>query len=399
MSAASTLPWDTAAHLPWQMFKSPVEQWATLPSFVVGEYLVIALAITGLVHACRAGRGNLVIWLAALIAGTANDMIFMALPLVDNFWQAQATIMITPRLPLYIPCMYVLFLYYPTVAARRLGLSAFSTAAVAGLAACLFYAPYDIVGAKFLWWSWHDTDAPIAARLLGAPVSSSLWVLTFAGSFAWLLRGVPRGVLSASQFPVSRLLRHLGLVAAFTTLVMMVQMTVLQQVSGGTPGYLSLAAGLVLYAGIAVRGLWAGQRGAGETAGTLAERIQGSALPLDPLGRNATLAWFTTMAIIMAIFSPQSHKSLGVHQVPGPCGIEVADVTGQIRHEFLCVSDFDEDYTFACTTSPEDGSQWYAICGRGHSSFALWMGGIGLLTALGALLFSRMFGVRRQNYE
>lgn len=395
MSAASTLPWDTAAHLPWQMIKSPLEQWDTLPSFLVGEYMVIALALAGFVHAWRAGRGNLVIWLGALIAGTANDIIFMALPLVDNFWQAQATIMITPRLPLYIPCMYVIFLYYPTVAARRLGLSAVSTAAVAGLAACLFYAPYDIVGAKFLWWSWHDTDAPIAARLLGAPVSSSLWVLTFTGSFAWLLRGVPRGALSTSQFPASRLLRHLGLVAAFTTLVMLIQMTVLQQISGGTPGYLSLAAGLALYAGLAARGLWAGQRGAGATEGTLAERIQGSALSLDPLGRGAALAWFATMALIMATFSPQSHTSLGVHQVPGPCGIEVADVTGQIRHELLCVSDFDEDYTFACTTPPEDRSQWYAICGRGHTNFALWMGGIGFLTGLGALLFFRLFAKRQ----
>jgi hypothetical protein len=40
------------------------------------------------------------------LVGTANDVIFMALPFVDNFWQSQATIMITPRLPLYIPCVY-----------------------------------------------------------------------------------------------------------------------------------------------------------------------------------------------------------------------------------------------------------------------------------------------------
>jgi hypothetical protein len=57
---------------------------------------------------------------AALIAGTANDLIFMALPLVDNFWQAQTTIMLTPRLPLYIPCVYVCFMYYATVSVWRL---------------------------------------------------------------------------------------------------------------------------------------------------------------------------------------------------------------------------------------------------------------------------------------
>jgi hypothetical protein len=28
-------------------------------------------------------------WVAAFTAGTANDAIFMVLPMVDNFWQAQ----------------------------------------------------------------------------------------------------------------------------------------------------------------------------------------------------------------------------------------------------------------------------------------------------------------------
>jgi hypothetical protein len=73
------------------------------------------------VAAGRERRMHVLVWFAALIAGTANDLIFMALPLVDNFWQAQATIMITPRLPLYIPCVYVCFMYFPTVSVWRLG--------------------------------------------------------------------------------------------------------------------------------------------------------------------------------------------------------------------------------------------------------------------------------------
>src|SRR5436190_5602187 len=108
-------PWDLARHLPWRHFTSPAEKWAAQPSFVIGEYLFIALAVAALVHAKRQGRAHLLVWVAALVAGTANDLIFMALPLVDNFWQAQATIMITPRLPLYIPCAYACFMYVPTV--------------------------------------------------------------------------------------------------------------------------------------------------------------------------------------------------------------------------------------------------------------------------------------------
>jgi hypothetical protein len=44
------------------------------------------------------------------------------------------------------------------------------------------------VGAKFLWWTWHDTDAPIRERILGAPVGSSSWVLTFSGETSFECR-------------------------------------------------------------------------------------------------------------------------------------------------------------------------------------------------------------------
>ena len=34
-------------------------------------------------------------------------------------------------------------------------------AALAGLMGEMIYAPYDITGAKFLWWTWHDTGIKI----------------------------------------------------------------------------------------------------------------------------------------------------------------------------------------------------------------------------------------------
>lgn len=65
---------------------------------MLGELLFIASASVALWHASRRGHDHQLVWLAALVAGTANDFIFMALPLVDNFWQAQGTIMLTPRM-------------------------------------------------------------------------------------------------------------------------------------------------------------------------------------------------------------------------------------------------------------------------------------------------------------
>ena len=369
----TTLPWDTAPHLPWQMFMNPAEQWATLPTFLLGEYVIIACALIALYHARRAGRANLLIWLAALIAGTCNDLIFMALPLVNNFWQAQASIMLTPRLPLYIPCIHVVFMYWPAVAVRRLGLGRWSTAALTGLVACMFYAPYDIVGAKFLWWTWHDSDASLAARLLGAPVSSSLWVLTFVGSFALLLDTVLRDKEITSR----SFIRGFVLVAGLTTAMMMIQMTILQTINGGTPRYLALCIGLVTYGTVAFLGRRA---------------MSGSELSIDWLGCGATAAYLLMFAFNMTFFAPETHVSTGLHQPPGPCDVEATDITGATRKQFLCVDNYEEDFTFACTTPPADGTQWYTICGRAHTNYALYAVGVGGLALVGIVVFSLLFG-------
>ena len=59
------------------------------------------------------------LWFSSLLTGSANDAFFMALPIVDNFWQSQACIMLTPRMPLYIPCVYVVFMYPSLIGSWR----------------------------------------------------------------------------------------------------------------------------------------------------------------------------------------------------------------------------------------------------------------------------------------
>jgi hypothetical protein len=373
--------------LPYAHFNSPASQWSVLPSFVIGEYLFIICAIVALVHAWREGRDHLLVWVAALIAGTANDMFFMALPLVDNFWQAQAQIMLTARLPLYIPCVYVCFMYYPTVAVRRLGMASLPQAALTGMVGCLFYAPYDIIGAKFLWWTWHDTDGPIMVRLLGAPVSSSLWVLLFTGSFAWLIDKALKGrrgeEVTGKVFALG-----FALVAGCTTLLMLVQITIVQQLDGGSPGYRALAGGWIAYAALVAFG-------------------RKTASPEPPRAGDrkllaAAMAYFSVLIVIMATFDPATHVSKGVHQTIGECHVEATDITGFTRYEYLCPSDFDEDYSFECAEAQRELAEprgetveWYTICGRPHTNFAAWMTGVGLLGVVGIGLFWFMLGPAR----
>lgn len=346
-------------------------KWAEQPSFVVGEYLFIALAVLALIDARRSGRKHLLAWLGALVAGTANDVIFMALPLVDNFWQAQATIMLTPRMPLYIPCVYVCFMYYPTVSLWRLELPPAARAMATGLLASVFYAPYDIIGAKFLWWTWHDSDPRIAHRLLGAPIGSTMWVISFVAAFAYLLdRAVARDPAVAPRTFV----RGLAWVAGASSLLMVVQMTPLQQLDGGVPGVRSLAALVMIYAVVIARG-WRG--GAALAPGR------------DRLLHAGVVAYFLTLGAIMGVSRPETHVATGVHQTYGPCNVAATDFTGLTRYEYLCADDYDEDFRFDCVAErPTHGERWFTLCGRPHGNFALWLGAVAALATVGLALFS-----------
>lgn len=377
-----TAPWDLAPHLPWHVFTSPAAKWAEQPSFLVGEYLFYALALTALVHAWRQGearRRHVLAWFAALLAGTANDMIFMALPMVDNFWQAQATIMITPRLPLYIPCVYVCFMYFPTVSVWRLGLTPLARAALTGLAGSLFYAPYDITGAKFLWWTWHDTDTPIANRLLGAPIGSTMWVITFVAAFSYLL-----GRVVDKDPAVSRgtIMKALALVCGLSSLTMVLQVTVLQQLDGGVPGPIGLLVVTALYLALIVR--------AWPRATPAAPR------PADRLLFRAAVLYFAALASIMAVFDPATHRSASMHQTYGPCRVEATDIAGLVRYQYLCAEEFDEDFTFACAPPPPPMSEWYTVCGRPHTDYPRWLLGVSGLGLLGVALYGFFLGPLRR---
>ena len=60
--------------------------------------------------------------------------------------------MLTPRMPLYIPCVYNVFMYTSTIAAWRFRLPMLAEAALTGIMGEMIYAPYDITGKS------HETN-------------------------------------------------------------------------------------------------------------------------------------------------------------------------------------------------------------------------------------------------
>jgi hypothetical protein len=158
---------------------------------------------------------------------------------------------------------------------------------------------------------------------------------------------------------------------------MMIQMTALQQLDGGTPGYLAFGAGAVIYGIVAFL-----RRGAAKR----------NALPSDWLGRGAAAAYLLVLAVNMTFFAPETHVSTGLHQVPGPCDVEETDITGAVRNRFLCTDNYEEDFSFACAAPPADGTQWFTICGMAHANYPAYAGAVGGLSLAGMVVFSVLFG-------
>ena len=148
------------------------------------ELAFAAVGAISLLHAASRPAGPprqhyLLLWVSSLLGGLANDVFFSWLPLVDNFWHAQATLMVTPRFPLYLFGVYLAFLYLPTAMAWRLQLGPLAEGSLTALVGWCVYAPWDVVGARLMWWTWHDTDLLIAERILGVPCASTVWQLCF----------------------------------------------------------------------------------------------------------------------------------------------------------------------------------------------------------------------------
>lgn len=422
-STTGALPWDASSRFPWHVLNSPALQWQNMPSFLVGEFLFIAVTILGFLHAFfySSSRENRFIFVAALVAGTANDVFFMALPFVNNFWQAQAVVMLTPRLPLYIPCVYICFMYYPAVATRVLVASReFDSAwarraclaCVTGVGSALFYSPYDLIGASFLWWTWHDTDAPIRERIHGAPASSTLWTLTFGAAFAALLdwrfavhhqqhtssasSSTRIRSKSSSSSPLSTTRRNnnttllmtmsiLGPVACLSTPIMMIEMGILQLCeSSGAPGIRSLFLGTALFVALGVFLISKRSRPilSSSASASASRRSDNNNL----LFLCSVALYSFGLILIASSFSPEEHISTGIHQKAGECGVMATDITGNVRELYLCVKTADEPYTFACDAakfpahrmlSPErDDDEWYTVCGKPHDDFKTWIIGV-----------------------
>jgi len=393
--------------------------------------LFITCAVVSFVHAVSHGRRHLLVWFTSVITGTANDIFFMVLPFVDNFFHAQCTVMLTPRLPLYIPCAYIAFVYMSTTAVWRLRLNPLAQCAASGLMGGLFYAVYDCIGAKFLWWTWHDTDAAISMRWLGVPIGSTMWTIVHCFCFTGILHIF---ALRHKTLSISRFLATIVLSAALTTPAMMVTMGPFQlhQLKvvidlkhqqelpvvhvvrfPGKPDPLSLLLVILVWSGIV---MWAVNReGTGRTKYNTWLITRPA---FDRMMAMMTMIYYAVLVWLMVAGDPTKVWATGVHQEFGKCGVTEYDLSGYSRSAYLCAENYDEDFRLStkinpyqkpratsvgCSsdTPPETGSTWYTICGKGFENRDLWIQTQIILSMLGMAFFVWMWdhGFNPRNRE
>lgn len=359
---------------------SPVDRWDANPSMVFGEAMFIAYALMCTWHAWASGLRYRQALVAALTAGAANDLFFMLLPTVDNFWHAQFSVMLTERLPLYILCAYVSFVYTAAVLSRRTP-GAVAQAALAGLIGCVFYAAYDLFGQKYLWWTWHDTDSSVKQRWLGVPYGSTMWSAVHCFCFAAALRFcADQGFRSVATVAVT---------TVATTPAMMLLMSVPQMPCAllrcpwvrwlpddspyGVPCCCTLVATLGLLSVMAFR-----SRGLHSNVSTYQHRR-------DARLRKFAQLYFLLWVVAVLAFDPATTRSVGVHQTRGPCGVEAVDLFGFTREQYLCDAEHTQDLVLDCgaATASANSSSWYAVCGREHQSLVVAVAAQATIAALG----------------
>mmetsp|Transcript_2416 Transcript_2416/g.4756 ORF Transcript_2416/g.4756 Transcript_2416/m.4756 type:complete len:621 (+) Transcript_2416:178-2040(+) len=162
-------------------------QLAMEPTFLSNELEFYLLAILTYAHAYRHGGRYMWLWWTTIAHGLTTECVSYWTEPIDNFWHSQSTFMFFgQREPLHIMCLYPGFVYTACVAVHRLGISELTSACAVGLFVVIFDAPYDIMGIKLLWWTWHDTDANVRDRFYWVPWTSFYFHATFASAFDFI---------------------------------------------------------------------------------------------------------------------------------------------------------------------------------------------------------------------
>ncbi|KAL8608935.1 hypothetical protein ACOMHN_062684 [Nucella lapillus] len=375
----------------WIKFRSPRSLMKSHDTFLYCEITFYILGFLTFLHAVRSGGRFRWLWLGTILHGLTVECISYFVPDIDNFWHAQSSIMLLgQRLPLYVILVYPAFIYTASVAVSHMNLRWWAEPFAVGLSVVLLDVPFDILGVKLLWWTWHDDDPNLSDRHYWVPWTSYYFHAAFASSFTLVFHGV-RTVFCAKlpKFQSAGFFCELACVVVAGLCSM--PLGVLQFV----PVYHPLHDSLGIHAEVCVMMLicvyiliiWSADRYPFETArGNNSFRASGEVVV-------GVVLHYSLYLYLVVYAKPEFTQSLGYHQPIGPCNetIPVHTPFGHVleKKRYLCVDSFYEDYfDFRCVKKlPTSGKDWYLICGTRFPNHMEYIVVVAAFCALGLFWF------------
>lgn len=390
-------PFANATGLTWLVrFVSVQEIWRLHPTSLCHELDFYVGALLTLVHALRVGGRFPYLWLTTILHGLVLENLTFILPDVNNFWHHQGTVtLLGGRLPLHILMLYPTFIYTASAAVAKARLPTYIRPFAVGVCAVLMDMPYDIMGIKLLWWTWHDTDPNIGDRTYYVPWTSYYFHATFAASltfFNFLLRKVivhkhPDDAQSGSV-PREVLVCVLSSFFGFSggVLLFIPFYHPMHDVLGVHTECIVIPL-LFTFALIS----WSADR-----KPTTESRSHKSIKP-DVL--VLLVIFHYALYVLLVIFAePEKSVVVGLHEKIGPCNETTLIRTpfGQVlkRRKYFCATDYDEPLDFHCTKTgvapPSEGHYWYTICGTPYGNHSEYIFVVSCVCALASFVYFQL---------
>ncbi|XP_006811972.1 uncharacterized protein LOC100378455 [Saccoglossus kowalevskii] len=351
-------------------FRKPIDIWSNHSSYLIIEIVTYFFAVLTFRHAYRLGGRYMFLWFAIIAHGLTVESVSYFVPDIDNFWHAQSMIMLLgKRLPLHIIFFYPVFLYTAGVAAARLKLPFWAEPFAHGLAVVAMDVPFDIMGIKSLWWTWHDTDPNIYDRHYWVPWTSYFFHMSFASSLNILING-SRKLLTGSSSKIESKGCFKEMMCVIITGLFSFPLGALQFVLLYHPLHDNLhihtEVCVFILVAIYICIVWNADRNPDDGA-----RPKKGKKWLDEIGLLVSLHFM--LYILLTVNSkPENIRSIGLHEPTGNCNATTPVYTamGQVlsKKTYLCTTEYDEAYyDWHCLTGgkpPKDGMEWYTICGN-----------------------------------
>jgi len=332
------------------------------PIYLITQLVFFFGALTTFLHAYLSGKKWVAFWISCVLNGLLIEAIFTFIPSIQNFWHSQALIMILgSRIPLHVILSYACLYYCAMVASSRMNLSPWAEIPAVGMIVILLDVPFDLIGVKFVQWTWHETDPNIRDRSYFVP-----WV-------SYIFHFIFPAVIFATHRSFVQNKTTLVRVVCSTLFSIPVAMVTTNLVYHPLREIFNIHTKLIVFGlhSIALVSVWANER---QMTLKLRRNQQTIAQIRKPSLLIAFLTVYYLTMISIAIYgNPADEISRGYHQAIGPCNVDeplYSIFNKDVRREkYLCSFDKQQEissYSFNCedeAISPNQ-NQWYTICGR-----------------------------------